>query len=449
MRWNLFFKAFAVMTIALALIIPLAMIYGQVEDRNKRQMDVEANVAASSAGPQQLIGPLLVLDYSVRVEKETKDEKSGVVSKYMEDETRQRLFVPKELSIKADAKVEERHRGLYKAQLYNLNAVMKGTFSLPEDMGVGSEWRTARWSRAYLMVGVTDLRGIRNRPILSWNGKPLEFTSSTLDTVVKGIQVGFGSAEGMAGKEYAFEIPLELTGTKQFSLAPVAEHTDMTLRSDWPDPSFQGRFLPLDQKVGPGGFEARWQVSGLARNLSSILSACRESGTSEAFEVAFILPVNLYLQSERAVKYGFLFVVLTFAAFLMFELLKRLRIHPMQYLLVGLGLAMFFLLLIGLAEHIGFLNAYLAASASCILLLGFYLEQVLQSRLLGWSFAGSLSLLYGVLYGLLISEDNALLMGSILLFCALASVMFATRKLDWYGVSQKEIGQVGEKIPPV
>ncbi len=437
MRWNLFLKAFAVMAIALALVIPLTMIYGQIEDRHKLQMDVEANVAASSAGPQQLIGPLLVLDYSVRVEKETKDEKTSRVSTFTEDETRQRIFVPKDLTIKADAKVEERHRGLYKAQLYNLSSKISGRFALPENMGVGTEWKAARWSRARLVLGISDLRGIRNRPVLAWNGKPFEFTSSNSDTTAHGIQVEFGTAEGMAGREFSFEIPLDLTGTKQFSVAPVAERTEMTLRSDWPDPSFEGRFLPQDRQVGPGGFEAHWQVSGLARNLSKMLDGSKESFTPEAFEVSFIRPVNLYLQSERAVKYGFLFVGLTFAAFLMFELLKRLRIHPMQYLLVGLGLAMFFLLLISLAEHIGFLNAYLAASASCILLLGFYLEQVLLSRFLGWSFATSLAVLFGVLYGLLMSEDNALLMGSILLFCALTAVMLATRKLDWYGISQK------------
>ncbi len=439
MRWNLFLKAFAVMAIALALVIPLTMIYGQVEDRHKLQMSVEANVAASSAGPQQLIGPLVVVDYSVRVEKETKDEKTGHVSKYYENETRQRIFVAKDLNIKAVAKVEERHRGLYKAQLYNLSSKISGRFVLPENMGVGADWRAAQWSRAHLLLGISDMRGIHNRPVLSWNGKPLEFTSSNLDKFAHGIQVEFTDSTNMAGKEFTFEIPLELTGTKQFSVAPTAERTEMTMHSDWPDPSFEGRFLPQERQVGPGGFEAHWQVSGLARNLSKILDGRSDTCTEEAFEISFIRPVNLYLQSERAVKYGFLFVGLTFAAFLMFELLKRLRIHPMQYLLVGLGLAMFFLLLISLAEHIGFLNAYLTASASCILLLGFYLENVLQSRLLGWGFAASLSLLYGVLYGLLMSEDNALLMGSILLFCALAAVMLATRKLDWYRLSQKEL----------
>ncbi len=439
MRLNLFLKAFAVMAIALVLLIPLMMIYGQIEDRHKLLMDVEANVASSSAGPQQLIGPLVVLDYTVRVARETKDEKTGHLVESFENEARQRVFVPKELVIKGDATVEERNRGLYKAQLYHLNSKLSGRFAFPQGMGLGGEWRAAQTGRAHLVLGISDLRGIRNRPVLQWHGKPLEFEPAVGHDghpVGRGIQVALDPA-ALEGQAFAFEMPLDLTGTQRFSVTPVAERTEMTLRSDWPDPSFAGRFLPDTKTVSPGGFEARWQVSSLARDLSKILDGGKETFRDEAFEVSFIRPVNLYLQSERAVKYGFLFVGLTFAAFLLFELLQRLRIHPMQYLLVGLGLAMFFLLLISLAEHIGFLNAYLAASGSCILLLGFYLEHVLRSRLLGWGFAGALALLYGVLYGLLISEDNALLMGSLLLFCALAAAMLATRKLDWYGLGAK------------
>ena len=196
----------------------------------------------------------------------------------------------------------------------------------------------------------------------------------------------------------------------------------------------------MDHQVGDKGFEAQWQVSSLARSLDSILKVEGHGPTEEAFDIAFIEPVNIYLQTERAVKYGFLFVGLVFAGFFFFELLRKLRIHPMQYLLVGFALAMFFLLLLSLTEHIPFLWAYLAASAACIALLGAYLIHVLKSVAHGLGFAGGLTLLFGVLYGLLMSEDNALLMGSVLLFTALAAVMLATRKLDWYGLSGKESG---------
>jgi inner membrane protein len=185
--------------------------------------------------------------------------------------------------------------------------------------------------------------------------------------------------------------------------------------------------------VGPEGFEASWEVFHLARNLDAILEAKGE--TQEAFGVAFLEPVNIYLRAERAVKYGFLFVGLTFAAFFFFEMLRRLPIHPIQYLLVGLALALFFLLLISLSERISFLAAYLSASASCLGLLGVYLSHALRSRSRGWGFAGALGGLYGVLYVLLISEDNALLMGTLVLFLGLAAVMVGTRKVDWYALA--------------
>ncbi|MDP2874912.1 MAG: inner membrane CreD family protein, partial [Holophaga sp.] len=181
-----------------------------------------------------------------------------------------------------------------------------------------------------------------------------------------------------------------------------------------------------------------WQISSLARNLDRILRSDENAPTKEAFEVSFLEPVNIYLQTERAVKYGFLFVGMTFAGFFFFELLKRLRIHPMQYLLVGFALAMFFLLLLSLTEHIPFLWAYVIASSASILLLGAYLVHVLQNARHGLGFATGLTLLFGVLFGLLMSEDNALLMGSVLLFAALATVMLATRKLNWYGISETQ-----------
>jgi inner membrane protein len=249
-----------------------------------------------------------------------------------------------------------------------------------------------------------------------------------------GIHVDLGPAERLAAGPVPFDIPLDLVGSQDLSLAPVAEETEVTLQAPWPSPSFNGRYLPIRRQVDDKGFTASWKVSSLARNLDAILQEGGGEKLQEAFGVSFMDPVNVYLQAERAVKYGLLFVGLTFASFFLFELLRRLRIHPMQYLLVGLALALFFLLVISLSEHIPFLWAYVAASAASILLLGTYLTRVLGGLARGAGFAAGLCVLHAVLYGLLSSEDNALLMGAILLFAALAAVMTATRSLDWYGL---------------
>ena len=436
MRRFLFWKVFAIIGLALLLLIPLTLIEGQVKERNQRRREVETNIAESAAGAQQLVGPLLVVRYLERVTVEVKDEKTGRITQQIEVHPRHQVIVPKLLQISGEARVEERHRGLYKAQLYHLTARLSGTFHLSQAFGVDTAHRVIEFGDAHVILGITDQRGIQSRPVLQWAEKKIEFMAGTdKDVLSHSIQADLGRLEGGLAQDISFEIPLELLGSQSLAIAPVADDTRVSLKSDWPNPSFGGRFLPVNYLLSEGGFEALWQVSHLARDLDQILGRPEGGGSEEAFQVAFVEPVNVYLMSERAVKYGILFVGLTFAAFFLFEVLKRLPIHPMQYLLVGLSLAMFFLLLISLSEHIRFLWAYLIASGAGVLLLGAYLCQVLKSRSRGVGFAAALTLLYGVLYGLLISEDNALLMGSILLFAALGSVMLATRKLDWYGLS--------------
>lgn len=434
MQRHLFWKGLAVGLLALALLVPLAMIEGQIRQRNQRQKEVRENVAASAAGRQQLIGPLMVLSFIERISTDVKHEGTGAIEKQFTSAWKDQVFVPKDLAITGEARVEERHRGLYKAQLYRWKATLKGRFVVPQGLGLQGR-QVVGLGGLSLVLNLSDLRGIGDRVVLKSDGKTHEFTPGpTRGTGFQGIQVNLGRPEPFEGREIPFEIPLDLMGSERLSVAPLAEQTSMTLRSEWPSPSFGGRFLPRQREVGVNGFDASWQVFHLSRNLNRILDATQ--WTDEAFEVAFLEPVNVYLQSERAVKYGLLFVGLTFAAFFLFEILKRLPIHPMQYLLVGLALAMFFLLLISLTEHLAFLVSYLIAAGVSIALLTFYLVQVLRSRSRGLGFGLALTLLFGVLYGLLASEDNALLMGAVLLFTALAAVMTATRRLDWYGLAK-------------
>jgi inner membrane protein len=355
-----------------------------------------------------------------------------------EFEEHRQIIVPSTLQVDGKVQVEERYRGLYKAQMFHLGGTMRGTFVLPGPGRFACGGSVAKPARATLVMGITDLRGVQNQPILQWGGAAHAFLPGSGTSLLKqGIHVDLGAADTLATGTLAFAIPLEILGTQVLSLAPVAEETQVTLQSPWTEPSFGGRFLPVRRQVDEKGFVASWKVSSLARNLDEIFQARDGSCTQEAFEVSFMDPINIYLQAERAVKYGFLFVGLTFAAFFLFEVLRRLRIHPMQYLLVGMALAMFFLLLISLSEHIPFLWAYILASGASILLIGCYLVHVLQSKAWGAGFAAGLTVLHAVLYGLLLSEDNAQLMGALLLFAALAAVMTATRKLDWYGIGRE------------
>jgi inner membrane protein len=289
---------------------------------------------------------------------------------------------------------------------------------------------------------VSDPRGVDDDPQVTVNGRAHRFATGSAEAFASpGLHVALGEIDVLAGAALDFSVPLALTGSSRLAIAPAGESSKVTLRSAWPHPSFQGRFLPIERTVGAEGFEARWQVSHLARDFGRVLASDADPSRRETLDVSFVEPVNVYLQGERAVKYGVLFVVLTFAAFFLFEVLRRLPIHPLQYLLVGLALALFFLLLIALSEHAPFAIAYAVSSAASVALIGTYLAGALGSRARGLSFGAGITALYGVLYGVLLSEDNALLMGSLLLFAALGATMLATRRVDWYqlgGASSEE-----------
>lgn len=253
---------------------------------------------------------------------------------------------------------------------------------------------------------------------------------------------GLGALKG----HLDFVIEINLAGTQMLGIAPVGDSNHLEIWSSWRSPLFGGQFLPRTRDVGNGGFRAAWDVSSLA----SATQAQLETNPFKAIDlmnVSLTTLVDPYTLSSRAVKYGILFVLLTFGGFLVFELLKQLPIHPVQYLLVGFGLAIFFLLLVSFSEHMAFGLAYLVASAACIGLLTFYLSSVLRSMGRGLAFGTMLTTLYTAIYGLLISEDNALVLGSLMLFCVLAVVMFVTRKVDWYKGASESLQAKGVPAP--
>jgi inner membrane protein len=434
MRRTLFLKGLMVGGLALLLLIPLLMIEGQMEARNARQLQVARDIAEIDAGQQQLVGPLVVVGYQEEVVNYEKNEKTGEQLAHSHWEEGHQILVPHTLQMTSKARVDERHRGIFKAQAYEIDGELQGEFQIPARFGL-EEGRKIRFGRAHVVLGLTDLRGIRKPPVLQWDGKELEFKPGTAHGVLdQGIQTDLGQASTWEGRRIPFSLPLSIKGSQSFSVAPVAESTKVIMDSPWTTPSFQGHFS-ADHSEGPQGFHATWEVSHLSRDLAKILVG--KGCTSESFGVVFLKGDSVYLQSERAVKYGFLFVGFIFAAFFFFEMLRRLPIHPIQYLLVGLAIAIFFLLLLSLSERIPFWIAYVCASAACTGLLGAYLVHVLQSPKRGWGFAGGLAILFAVLYGLISSEDNALLMGSLVLFLGLAAIMLGTRRINWYALSEQ------------
>jgi inner membrane protein len=429
LRNPLFSKILMVCLLALFLLIPLGMIQSKIGERKMLQYQVQQDIARSASGPQTIGGPYLVLRYKLRERITTKDGNGVERTTIGDSAIQETLIAPRNLKIVGDADVETRSRGIYQARLFNLHGNLTGDFVVPVGYGLNKPLSDIVPISADFVLKVSDSRGIRNAPVLTLNGNRFDFAPGSVGAG-NGMHVSLQKLDVAESYAFKFNFPLELQGMTTLAVTPSGNNTEMSLKSPWPHPSFGGGYLPRTRSVDAKGFSAQWLVTNLARN-----SGAQGGEGSDTFSVDFIDPVNVYLLSERAVKYGVLFVVLVFTSFFMFEVLRSLRIHPMQYLLVGLAMAMFFLLIISLSEHMPFLTAYVIAGAACSALIGIYLAGVLKNRKPALSFSGGIAVLYAVLYGVLQSEDNALLMGTLLMFVALAAVMVLTRRMDWSGVN--------------
>lgn len=407
------FRMLVVMALVLASLIALLLVRATIHDRQMYRQAAVHSIAAVHAGAQVLTGPVLLVPYE-------------------EGETRGSwAFFPERSELTGEVVPDTRRRGLYEVRTYALHGQLDARFrvELP-GTPAGVERRIGRPVLAY---GIADVRGLAGTPNLVVDGRPLTLEQGMGPRAGGGIHARL--AHAAPGETIAFDARLAfvLGGTEALSIAPLAREAHVSLASPWPHPRFEGDFLPRTRTVDANGFRARWEVSALASDAQAAFRAGQDRGL-DAIGVSLVDPVDNYVQVDRASKYGILFVLLTFGGFFLFETVRRLPIHPVQYLLVGLALAIFFLLLLSVSEHVAFGWAYLAASAACIGLLAFYLGHVLRSRRRGLAAAAALAALYGALYGLLVSEDHALLLGSLLLFGLLAGAMVATRNVDWYAL---------------
>jgi inner membrane protein len=429
-RIALFLKAGLVGFLMLLLLIPLGMINGTVTERQAYRQEAVDAVARSFAGAQTLTGPVLVVPY-VDERQVTERDASGKEFITTERSNNRWIFFPTQLESVGRLRPDVRKRGLHEVRVYELQSTLSAGFdaALPEGVGV-----VRKLGQPYLSLSIADVRGLVGTPELKLDGRPVKLRQGPgehregngLHTPLPDFSLG-------SNARLRVELAMTLGGTESLAIAPVGDNNRIRLESSWPHPQFAGRFLPRERRIDASGFRAEWNISSLAAGTQA---QYRQGGETvlDTLDVNLVEPVNIYSQADRASKYGILFVLLTFVGFFMFELIKRLAIHPIQYALVGLALAIFFLLLISLSEHIPFVWAYLAASAACIGLLGFYLSAVLKSAARGSAFSAMLTLLYGALYGLLVSEDNALVLGSLLLFAILAAIMLVTRRIDWYAL---------------
>jgi inner membrane protein len=449
-KFPLLTKALAVGAVLLALTLALQSVRDVVREREGRLAEAERSVADSLASQQVLLGPVLQRrcdETWSSVQGEGKDRKTV---------TERREFTlgatPSTLVVSAKAVIEPRRRGIFKVNGYAMKAKLDAGWAdlaalQPSAEHAGSKLHC---DAPLMFVAVGDARGIRNASITMAGTSLPVLPGTEHPSHPRGFHAVLPAPVADLSGALRAEVSLDLVGTGDLAFAPVADNTRVELSSDWPHPSFAGRFLPATSSVTRAGFSATWQLSALATTapkellrggtacalggapVESVASASDKGRCIETFGVAFMDPVSAYVLSDRATKYGLLFIALTFVGVGLVEVLRRLRVHAVQYLLVGSAVAVFFLLLVSLTEHIAFAWAYLAASAACTLLLTFYGSFVLRGWRAGMVFGACIAALYGALFVLLQMEQSALVLGSLLLFAVLVGVMVATRRVDWY-----------------
>ena len=422
-------KVFTIGILILLMLIPLAMIKGVIHDRDQIHQSAKQDIQRTWGQPQLITGPVLVLPFDT-VQKNSHGE---LFAKRTE-----MYILPTALDIETSVDSEVRYRGIHKVPVYTADIRLRGNFAAIDTEGLGIDDASIHWKDASIVVGVTDGRAIAVTPHLSLNGESIAFLPGgrLVDGLPPQIRAPLGEILARErSSDLSFDTSLTIKGSESLSFLPLGDTTRASVRSAWPSPSFTGNYLPHDREITDGGFSANWQVSSIGRSFPSRWtkgSGVAQSTGIAAFGVDLYMPISVYRLTLRAATYGVLFVVLTFVSYFMFEVATGLRLHPLQYLMVGSANAIFFLLLISLAEHIGFGWSYvLSAFASSGIIVG-YSYSVLGQRSRALIVGGVLFALYCFLYMTLKSETYALLAGSIGLWATLAMIMYLTRRIDWY-----------------
>jgi inner membrane protein len=421
-RSSITLKLAVIGVMVLILLIPASMIQDLIRERSQSHKQVSFDITSKWGGSQVIGGPVLSIPYKILTEKNGKVFETVSYAH----------FLPEKLDITGKIVPATRKRSIYKVILYNSNLVLDGMFAKPDFKLLNIPDQNILWSEAFITVGIPDLKGIRRIVNIKWNNEGFVGNPGVLSRDV--VESGINSRVTVHpdSSQYVFSITLDINGSENISFAPLGKETHAKIESSWNSPSFKGAFLPEKSNITPNGFTAEWNILHLNRNYpQQWTSADKQTIEASEFGVDLILPVDHYQKSTRSAKYAVMFLFLTFLAFFVNEIISKSRIHPVQYLLIGLALIIFYTLLLSLSEYAGFNVAYAVASLLTISLITSYSFLILSRK--GGIIIGSiLIVLYGFLFVLLQLEEYSLLFGSLGLFVLLACAMFASRKIDWY-----------------
>jgi inner membrane protein len=399
-----------------------------VNERKERKQEVTREISNKWSSEQTIAGPFLIVPYT--------DASNGIKT-----ETKF-ILLPEQLEINAVIEPEIRYRSIYKVPVFTTRPfVLKGKFSNNNISSLGINPALIKWGEAKFCMGITDLKGLKQQSI-KWNDQVVSMQAGLPDNhmLQQGISVSLPLDSSFTEKESSFSVSLVLQGSEKLFCLPTGSSTTVKFSSTWQSPAFDGRYLPDTENISKKGFEANWTVSQFNRDFpkvftanSNIAGSVKESG----FGVILLSPFDAYAQTMRSLKYAILIIALTFFAYFFTEIFQRRPVHPLQYILIGMALVLFYTLLLSISEYVQFPLAYLIASIATILLLSWYTQSIFRRTKTVIGFALLLSVLYLFIYVLIQMVDNALLFGSIGLFVLLATAMYLSRKIDWYGMDRK------------
>ncbi len=428
-------------TMGFLMLIPVSRVSEIVYERQSLYNSVLDGIANIWGQPQSLQAPVWVIPYTEKIiEQENitdKDGNSKTVNRTRYNQ-RQAIALPQQLAIQAQLHEQERQRGIYHALVYTAEVELTGQFLPPDINSLSNHIEQIHWDKSFIAIGLSDTKAINQVSKLQWNSRPQTLSPSTRlpDILPQGFHALLSDFAPQS--QYNFQLKLNFNGSTGLRFAPLGETSQISLQSTWPHPSFQGDILPAKHDIHAQGFQAQWSIPHLARSYPQLWQLPDDKHNLTAFAVGVDLfePVSLYSQVMRAVKYAVLFIFLTFITFLIFELSLALKMHYVQYGLIGAALCLFYLLLLSLAEHIAFLSAYIIASAVTIGLITAYTLSVLKKIGRSLLVMFMLTSLYTVLYSLLQLEDYALLVGTSLLLLVIALLMYVTRNISQRAFAQ-------------
>jgi len=431
-------KLIVVCGLALVMTIPALFVWSLIEDRTQRAAEVVKEVSGSVGGAQIFLGPVIAVPYVIPASS-VKSAERGVY-----------VIFPARAEAIAGTKTEVRHRSLFKVPVYLSDITFNASFDLsgvPTHPPAGA---LLDWDRAEFLVGATDARGAKADAFITVAGKTQAFVpAAALDNLP--IELGgsetqlglFGAPAGRIaepGSKFDATAVMKFSGAQRLAILAYGKTTTVALKGDWPNPSFNGGFLPAQKTITTQGFEADWSVPFIARGVPSEGSAdaLKRLGRT-AMGVSFVELADPYQSVTRSLKYALLFIGLVFLSYFLFEVSTGKRVHPAQYMLIGIAQIVFYLLLLSIAEHTGFDVAFAIAAIATVALISSYAAWVFESRKYGQRAFAIFALLYGLIYLLLKSEDQALLIGAVASFVAIAAVMYFTRQMDWYSSSAGQV----------